>query len=120
MIYKIEILKVGKDKNIDIPEGCIPIKYDCSMERRDPLPSFVRTLTILRPIENIDDNQYIENKEIEEKKIEDKKIEEEIEKKCFFCEDDFTRDKIGTIPICAICLSKLYRLARESHKSLEC
>lgn len=115
MIYKIEILKVGKDKNIDIPEGCIPIKYDCSMERRDPLPSFVRTLTILIPIGNIEDNQYIEEKELGEKKI-----EEEVDKKCFFCEDDFTRDKIGTIPICAICLSKLYRLARESHKSLEC
>lgn len=104
MKYKVEILKIGSDKSIDIPEGCIPIKYDCSLERRDPSVSLVRTLTILRPIEN----------------IEEKKIEEEIEKKCFFCEENLTRDKIGIRPICAICLGKLYGMTRESHKSLEC
>lgn len=103
MRYKVEILKIGNDKSIDVPEECIPIKYDCSIERRDPLPSFIRTLTILRPIN-----------------VEDKKIEEEIEKKCFFCEKNLTRDKVGTRPICPICLSELYALARKSHKLQEC
>lgn len=110
-----------RDKFVDIPEGCIPVKYDLSIERRDPI-SIIRTLTILIPIGN-DDEEYIEekkNKKID-KKIDKKEIKEEIkEERCFFCEDDFTRDRIGTIPICAICLSKLYGLARESHKSFEC
>lgn len=117
MRYKIEILKIGigNDKTIDIPEGCIPIKYDCSIERRYPLPSFIRTLTILRPIGNIED------KELEDKKIEDNQyVEEEIYKKCFFCEENLTRDKVGIRSICPICLGELYGLAIESHKSQEC
>ena len=104
MKYKVETLKIGNDRSIDIPEGCVPIKYDCSIERRNPSVSLVRTLTILKPIEN----------------IEEKKIEEEIEKKCFFCEKNLTRDKVGIMPICPICLGELYGLARESHKSREC
>lgn len=95
MKYKIETLKIGNDKSIDIPEGCIPINYDCSVER------FIRTLTILKPIENIEDKEYIEEK-------------------CFFCEKNLTRDKIGIRPICPICISELYGLARKSHESQEC
>jgi hypothetical protein len=108
MKYKVKILKI-RDRSIDIPEGCIPIKYDVAMERSPfchgtdrPLPSFVRTLTILEPIENIEN-------------IEDKEMEE-----CFFCEKNLTRDKVGIRPICSICLSEVYGLAKESHKSQEC
>jgi hypothetical protein len=115
MRYKIEILKVGIDKPVDIPEGCIPIKYDVAMERLSSchgtwrlLPSFVRTLTILMPIE---DREYIEDKEMGYKNIEEK---------CFFCGKNFTIDKVGIRPICQICLGELYGLARESHKSQEC
>lgn len=115
MKYHVDTLKIGNDKSIDIPEGCIPIKYDYSIERRYPKVSLVRTLTILRPIENIEDKGYIEEKEIEEKKI-----EKEIEEKCFFCEENITKDKVGIMPICPICLGELYGLARESHKSQEC
>jgi hypothetical protein len=92
----------------------------------------------LRPIENIGDKDIEEknigdkdieeknigdkdieeknigDKDIEEKNIGDKDIEEKKEERCFFCEYDFTRDRIGTIPICA------YGLAREYHKSFEC
>ena len=101
MRYKVEELKVGNDKFIDIPDGYIPIKYDYATEK--PSISLVRTITVLVPI-------------IEEKDKEEKYIEE----KCFFCERNPTRDKIGVRPICAICLGQLYRIARESHKLQEC
>lgn len=118
MKYKIETLKIGGDKSVDIPKGYIPVKYDCSIERRDPSVSFVRTLTILRPIGNIDDKEYIEEEKIDEK---EEKINEKIdEERCFFCEKNLTRDKVGIRPICPICLGELYGLARESHKSFEC
>lgn len=96
--YKVETLKVGKDKSVDIPDGCIPIKYDCSLEKRDPIVSLVMRVTVLMPI------------------VEEKHKEE----KCFFCNENFTIDKIGIRPICAICLGELYGMARESHKLEEC
>lgn len=105
MKYKIETLKIRNDKSIDIPDGCIPIKYDYSIEKRDPSVSLVRTITVLMPI-----------KEEKEKNIDEKCTE----KKCFFCEKKHTRDKIGIRPICAICLGELYGMAKESHKSKEC
>ena len=107
MKYKIETLKVGSDKSIDIPDGYIPIKYDCSIEKREPSVSLVKTITVLVPIEKKDTKV----KDIEEK---------DIEEKCFFCDKNFTRDKIGIRSICAICLGQLYGIARDSHKSPEC
>ena len=44
----------------------------------------------LGPIENIEDKEYIEDKKIEDR--------------CFFCEENLTRDRIGIRSICPICL----------------
>lgn len=109
MKYKVEILKVN-DGIVDIPNGCIPIKYDYSYvkRKRDPIPLIVKTLVVLKPI-----NELLEMNVEEEKTKDEKEI-------CSFCVINYTRDKIGIRPICANCLAELYGKAKESHKSYEC
>lgn len=105
MMYKIKKLKVESDESVDIPEGCIPMKYQTCVVTKSSGGKYgpVRELLVLEPIK-------------EEKSGDEKKDREEI---CFFCEREKTRDIIGIRPICVKCLTIIYMKAKEAHRT-EC
>lgn len=103
MKYKIIKLNIGPDEIVDIPDDCIPIEYNVKIVQTagygtQCVPQYVRELLILQPIK--------EGKGGEEQ--------------CSFCKDRMTKDKIGIRPICPMCLTIIYKMAKKSHGPYEC
>lgn len=99
MKYKITKLEIDSDEIVDIPDDCIPIKYNVKfVQTTGHGTQYVRELIILQPIK------------------EGKCGEEQ----CSFCKDRMTRDKIGIRPICPMCLTMIYKMAKKSHSPYEC
>lgn len=91
MKYKVVKLEADSDGIVDIPDRCIPMRYDIMTiyEAGSGMKSF-RELTVLQPVEG--------------------------NEQCSVCHKMTTTLKVGIDSICMTCIDKMYEKVKGSHK----